>query len=291
MVTAFGMAAAGCRHEPTTTAQPAPSPDGSAAAPAPVEPGPDAQPSRTTRSPSGPATSRPPTSAAPVRDVDWYVEHLPRFRDPPDATPVTFPHQPGETPWITHIPTQQKVAFLTIDDGWIRRPEALRMLRAAEVSVTLFLMVNAAREDPGYFRPLQRSGALIEAHTITHARLPGLPYEAQKHEICGSADWLAQTYGHHPVLFRPPYGEKDANTLKAAYDCGMWASVHWTETVDKGHVYYQTGDKRIHPGDIILMHFREAYAVDFWAALTAIKAAGLTPALLEDYVNEVHSEG
>ena len=32
------------------------------------------------------------------------------------------------------------------------------------------------------------------------------------------------------------------------------------------------------------MHFRPAFPDDFVAALTAIKAAGLTPALLEDYV-------
>ena len=293
LVTALGMTAAGCRQDPSAaTAQPGPAPDGSTTAP--IGPVPDARPPGTTRSPSVRASNRPPTSsspAAPVRDVDWYLDHLPRFRDPPDAKAVTLPHQPGQTPWITHIPTDQKVAFLTIDDGWIRRPEALRMLRAAEIPVTLFLVVNAAREDPGYFRPLQQSGAVIEAHTITHARLPGLPYEAQKHEICGSADWLADKYGRHPVLFRPPYGEKDATTLTAAYDCGMKATVYWTETVDKGHVYYQTGEKRVHAGDIILMHFREAYAADFWAALTAIRAAGLVPALLEDYVRDVHSEG
>ena len=33
------------------------------------------------------------------------------------------------------------------------------------------------------------------------------------------------------------------------------------------------------------MHFRPAFPDDFIAALTAIKEAGLTPALLEDYVS------
>jgi hypothetical protein len=41
---------------------------------------------------------------------------------------------------------------------------------------------------------------------------------------------------------------------------------------------------RIFPGDIILMHFRPAFLRDVLAALRAIHAAGLTPALLEDYV-------
>ena len=33
------------------------------------------------------------------------------------------------------------------------------------------------------------------------------------------------------------------------------------------------------------MHFRPAFPDDFIAALAAIKSAGLTPALLEDYVS------
>jgi hypothetical protein len=49
-------------------------------------------------------------------------------------------------------------------------------------------------------------------------------------------------------------------------------------------VAYQTAEHRIHPGDIILMHFRPAFTSDVLAALNAIHNAGLTPALLEDYV-------
>jgi len=38
------------------------------------------------------------------------------------------------------------------------------------------------------------------------------------------------------------------------------------------------------PGDIVLMHFRPAFVKDFLAALNAIHKAGLTPALLDDYL-------
>ena len=61
------------------------------------------------------------------------------------------------------------------------------------------------------------------------------------------------------------------------------AGFMWKETVHKGKVRFQEG-KRVQPGDIILMHFRKAFVKDFLAALRAIKKAGLTPALLEDYV-------
>ncbi|GAA4253088.1 hypothetical protein GCM10022255_052450 [Dactylosporangium darangshiense] len=90
-------------------------------------------------------------------------------------------------------------------------------------------------------------------------------------------------YGRRPVLFRPPFGEKDATTLKVVHDCGMKAAFFWKETTDKGIVRYQAGNT-VKAGDIILMHFRPAFVDDFLAVLQAISQAGLTPARLEDYI-------
>jgi peptidoglycan/xylan/chitin deacetylase (PgdA/CDA1 family) len=175
------------------------------------------------------------------------------------------------------------VAFLTIDDGWIKRPEALELLRESDVSVTLFLTINAIKDNPDYFKQLRDAGADIEAHTFTHPNLKGKSYDFQKHEICGSADQLRTMYGQRPTLFRPPFGDKDATTLQVAHDCGLKAGFFWRETVDKGIVRYQQGNS-VQRGDIILMHFRDRFVDDFIAALQAISAAGLTPALLIDYM-------
>jgi peptidoglycan/xylan/chitin deacetylase (PgdA/CDA1 family) len=191
---------------------------------------------------------------------------------------------PGPTaPFISQVQTTQKVAFLTIDDGWIKHPNSIELFRAAHVPVTLFLSINAISSDTGYFKPFQAAGAVVEAHTLTHPSLPGHPYEFQRNQICASADRLAQLYGRRPVLFRPPFGNKDQITLTAARDCAMKAVLFWKETVDKGIVRYQVGNT-VQPGDIILMHFRDRFADDFVAALQAIARAGLTPALLEDYL-------
>jgi peptidoglycan/xylan/chitin deacetylase (PgdA/CDA1 family) len=185
--------------------------------------------------------------------------------------------------WYLRVPTTQSVAFLTIDDGWVKRPEAPELFAAAHVPVTLFLTINAIRDNPDYFRTLQANGADIEAHTITHPSLVGKSAAFQQHEVCGSADQLGQWYGRRPVLFRPPFGDKDATTLKVVRECGMKAAFFWTETVDKGVVRYQQG-KTVQPGDVILMHFRPGFDDDFLAALTAIHNAGLTPALLNAYL-------
>jgi peptidoglycan/xylan/chitin deacetylase (PgdA/CDA1 family) len=229
---------------------------------------------------SGPSTTPGSPTPSPTGD---YLARVPAFGPRPPAGHIQLPGGGGMTPWLSRIPTDQPVAFLTIDDGWIKRPEALPLLQKAGVPVTLFLTINAIRDNPGYFRQLRDAGAVIEAHTITHAKLAGQSYDFQKREACGSADQLAGFYGRRPLLFRPPFGEKDNTTLKVVHDCGMHAAFFWKETVDKGIVRYQSGNT-IQRGDIILMHFRDRFVDDFIAALQAIKDAGLTPGLLEDYV-------
>lgn len=232
-------------------------------------------------SPDGPAPdASTPTPGVPT-PTGPYAARVPRFADAPPPKPVTVPAGP-EAGWYSRIPTTQPVAFLTIDDGWIKKPEFRQLLLDAHVPVTLFLTINAVKDDPDYFRHLPANVA-IEAHTVTHQALRGKSYATQRREICGSADQLAQWYGHRPVFFRPPGGNKDATTLRATRDCGMKAAFFWKETVDKGKVRYQEG-RRVRAGDIILMHFRERFVDDFIAALTAIHTAGLTPALLQDYV-------
>jgi len=221
-------------------------------------------------------------SVSPSAAADALLARIPHFDPAPTPEPVHVP--PGTSAgWYSAIPTTQRVAFLTIDDGLVKNPEAIKLVQAAHVPITLFLEINAIRDNTDFFRPLQAAGAVIEAHTITHMELKGKSYDVQKREICGSADQLATLYGRRPVLFRPPYGDKDATTLRVVHDCGMTAALFWKETVNTGTVRYQVGNQ-IAPGDIILMHFRPAFVDDFLAALQAIHDAGLTPALLEDYI-------
>jgi peptidoglycan/xylan/chitin deacetylase (PgdA/CDA1 family) len=227
------------------------------------------------------AAQPPPAKAAA------YLDRVPTFGPRPPAVKVKIRtgNLVGDAAaWLERVPTDQPVAFLTIDDGWIKRPEVLPLLERAHVPVTLFLTVNAVKDNVDYYKKLQAAGAVIEDHTITHTKLEHRPYPFQRREICAAGDQLGQWYGRRPLLFRPPFGAKDANTLKAVHDCGLRAAFSWKETVDKGVVHYQAPATKVERGDIILMHFRDEFVDDFVAALRAIKSAGLVPALLEDYV-------
>jgi peptidoglycan/xylan/chitin deacetylase (PgdA/CDA1 family) len=237
-------------------------------------------------SPSAPPSAPPSTLPAQPDALNALPPALrsrvPKFPPPPAPEPVTLPAD-GTAGWYSRIPTTQKIAFITIDDGWSKDPLALQLFQAAHVPITLFLEIKAIRSDPDYFKPLQAAGAVIEDHTINHPNLKGRSYDFQKQEICGGADQLAQYYGRRPVLFRPPGGTHDATTLKVVHDCGMKAAFFWKETTDHGKVFFQEGN-RVQPGDIILMHFRPRFVDDFLAVLNAVHQAGLTPALLEDYI-------
>jgi peptidoglycan/xylan/chitin deacetylase (PgdA/CDA1 family) len=214
--------------------------------------------------------------------VGWKLSDVPVFGAPPPPEPIVLP--PGDqAPYLSRIPVTQRVAFLTIDDGYLKPAEAPKLLAAAHIPVTLFLTTDAIHDNVPFFDHLRGYGAVIEAHTISHPELRGTGEQFQHHQICDGANQLGKWYGRRPLLFRPPFGDKDETTLRVAKGCGLKAAFMWKETVDKGKVRYQEG-KTVQPGDIILMHFRPAFVKDFLAALHAIKKAGLTPALLENYV-------
>ncbi|NUS73065.1 MAG: polysaccharide deacetylase family protein [Corynebacteriales bacterium] len=213
-----------------------------------------------------------------------YAAQIPPFRRAPLPERVVLPDDGVHAPLIKRVPTNHKVAFITIDDGNKRLPEAHELFRAPNTPASAFLVSKIAAEDPAYFERLKDDGMPIEAHSVNHIKLRGLSYEAQKAEICGSVDALEQMMGKRPTLFRPPYGEYDKTTLRAARDCGIKAVLYWTQSVTDGNVYYQTPEKKVLAGDIILLHFRDAIVGDILATLQAIYDSGLTPALLEDYL-------
>jgi peptidoglycan/xylan/chitin deacetylase (PgdA/CDA1 family) len=232
--------------------------------------------------PAGPGVPTPATPT-PATSGSSFAGRLPKFPPAPVAQPINVPTGPY-APIYKRLPTTQPVAFLTIDDGWFQLPDDPRLMRAAHIPFTMFLIGPVAAKNPGFFTQLQAAGGVVEDHTVTHPDLKGKSYDFQRHEICDARTSLEHTFGTTLRLFRPPFGDYDQTTLRVVHDCGLKAAFYWSETVNNGVVAYQTAEHKIHPGDILLMHFRPAFTNDVVAALTAIHDAGLTPALLEDYV-------
>jgi len=181
---------------------------------------------------------------------------------------------PALPPVVDHVPTRDKVVFLTYDDGAERDPRFVDMVRELRLPVSMFLTDSVVGPGYGHFARLRAVGASVQNHTLDHASLRGLPYVGQRAEICGQQDKLKQRFGIRPRFFRPPYGAYDTTTLRAAADCGVAAVV-------LGRV---PDGRRLHPGDILL-GFDEPNLTDATTRLLRrIQAEGFTPGRLEDYL-------
>jgi len=217
-------------------------------------------------------------------ELDKLLARVPNFPPAPDPVPVTLPRRPNAAAYTARIPTDHPVAFITVDDGRVKDRDASAVMNAAQVPITAFLTTNTISDDKQYFADLAQAGLVIEAHTVSHPRLSTLTYEQQRQELCQSAELLEDWYGQRPLYFRPPYGDRNEDTLRAAWSCGYRAGFGWRAVVADGEIRYQDPTGVLQPGDIILLHFRSNFALDLVVALEAIKAAGLTPARLTDYV-------
>lgn len=201
-----------------------------------------------------------------------------------EPAPVPVPPTPGPfAPVVDRVPTSDPVVFLTIDDGWFLEPAVVDFLRASGIPVTLFLLPQAARQDPAYFQAIQGLGASVQDHTIVHPHLVTLPVEDQAAEICAGADELAGMFGVRPWLFRAPYGLLDDNTRAAARSCGIDTIVGWKAFVD-GAALTVLEPPGLRAGDVVLLHFRPDLLTSLQVAVDAARAAGLEPARLEEYL-------
>ncbi|MDH2389518.1 polysaccharide deacetylase family protein [Streptomyces sp. HNM0663] len=223
-------------------------------------------------------------------------------------TPLTAPSPPAAKPEIatrkgfevaggaslppvfTTVPVKEKVVFLTIDDGMEKDPDLLRMMSELRIPYSAFLSDYLIEDDYGYFKRMQDRGVALHNHTLNHRYLPALSYAEQKGEICGQQDKLEKRYGTRPRLFRPPYGNYNKDTLRAAQSCGIKAVPLWAAEGFPDRMEWREWDRDLHPGDIILTHFRgrgdwKGTMPDMIRrVMNTVTAKGYAVARLEDYL-------
>ncbi|AWZ05484.1 polysaccharide deacetylase family protein [Streptomyces sp. ICC1] len=193
-------------------------------------------------------------------------------------------------PVFTTVPTEEKVVFLTIDDGAEKDPEFLKMMQELKLPYTAFLSDYLVRDNYPYFKEMQAAGVTLNNHTLNHRYMPALSYEKQRQEICGQQDTIEKQFGKRPTLFRPPYGNYNEDTLRAAKSCGVKAVPLWNEEAFPNRMDWREWDKDLHPGDIILTHFRGKE--DWKGSMTdmirhvmkTVTDKGYAVARLEDYL-------
>jgi len=219
-----------------------------------------------------PTTTLPPTTTTTVPEWTRYPTY--------EVAPVVGR---GQAITVSRVDTTDPVVFLTIDDGFERDPRIVELLRQRGAVATLFVLPGPLAQDPEYFAEFIELGGTINSHTRSHANLKGMPADQQAAEICGGVAAIDSHYWFHGPWMRPPYGSYDRTTIGAAASCGLNAVVMWRVTASEG-ILSTWGDAPIHPGDIILLHFRPTLYDDLLMVFAELDRLGLHVARLEDYL-------
>ncbi|MFF7332838.1 polysaccharide deacetylase family protein [Streptomyces sp. NPDC008150] len=208
----------------------------------------------------------------------------------PSGRPLAGPAASGLAPVVDHVPTRDRVVFLTYDDAAERDPRFVDMVRELRLPVSVFLTDDVVGPGYAHFAHLMAVGASVQNHTLDHTALRGLPYAGQRAEICRQQDKIRARFGVRPRLLRPPYGVYDTVTRRAAAGCGVSALVlgRAAATADGG-LRFTAGEHRLLPGDIVSVGSDEqAGGTSLRERTTALLRRagreGLTVARLEDYL-------
>lgn len=218
------------------------------------------------------SSSSSTTTTAPPNDL---------LAPPPTVvTPIAVTN--GLAPQVSRVDTTDRVIFITIDDGQIRDPSYLDHFAQMGVPFSSFLTEPMAKADPEFWKGTMARGGRIQAHTITHPNLRVTSEAKARTEICEPADTFTALFGVRPTLFRPPYGNSNDMVRRIAAECGYKAVVLWKGSTNDGKLTMQ--DVTLHPGDIILMHYRKTLNADLDDVVARAKAEGFRIGRLEDYL-------
>ena len=209
---------------------------------------------------------------------------------PPAVKPIVL--NAADPAVISLVPTDEKIVFVTIDDGLEKEPAFIQMVKDFQVPFTLFLTDAIIKDNYDYFTQLLDTGMVtIQNHTLTHPNMPTLSAAQQLEQVSGQQQRLEREYGVKPYLFRPPYGNYNAATVAAVKQTpGLQGLALWKESMQISDMQYQ-GAHVLRPGDVILSHFRgpaqlkgETMIGMMVHLFKHIQAQGFTVARLTDYV-------
>ncbi len=112
---------------------------------------------------------------------------------------------------------------LTFDDGpnpaWT--PQLLELLAHREVRATFFLVGRYAEREPALVRQIAAAGHRIGNHSWSHINLALASAGRIEEELSRTSRTLEQIAGEPVRYFRPPFGARRPEVLRAARRLGM----------------------------------------------------------------------
>jgi peptidoglycan/xylan/chitin deacetylase (PgdA/CDA1 family) len=112
---------------------------------------------------------------------------------------------------------------LTFDDGpnpaWT--PRLLETLASHDVRATFFLLGSRAQAELALVRQIAAGGHLIGNHSWSHPNLAFAPASRIEEELSRTSQTLEEITGAPVRFFRPPFGARRPEVLRAARRLGM----------------------------------------------------------------------
>ncbi len=161
---------------------------------------------------------------------------------------------------VQEVNTDKKIVALTFDVSWgyETAPQVLDILKANQVVCTFFLSGPWATEYPEIVQRIQADGHEIASHGHRHINLTIFSKSEVKEEIMKAHLAIQTVSGESPRLIRTPNGDYNDNVMEAIQEC-HYKAIQWgTDSLDWMNpgvpVIVERVNRRVHPGDIILMH-------------------------------------
>ena len=184
---------------------------------------------------------------------------------------------------LTSPPTRPRLAVLTFDDGPypVTTPLLLAQLRALNVPAEFFLIGNDATRQPAISAEVAAMGIGIGNHTLSHPEMTALSGQEQLDEINGGAAAIHSVTAVSVAYFRPPHGNFNADTVRAARSSGE-TMILWDvdpgdwRTISPDEIAQNVTDHAKAPALILLHNGKEATIEALPKIVKAYRDAGFT---------------
>lgn len=158
------------------------------------------------------------------------------------------------------LPAGTRKLALTFDDGpndpWTTR--LLEMLSRHHVRATFFMIGSYVRQHPGIARVVRDAGHEIGNHTFSHPNLIFAAPASVHAELAQCNAAIEDAAGQRAVFFRPPFGGRRPDVLRAVTAAGlqtiMWRASSYDWSMPTSDAIVNKVTRRIRGGEVILMH-------------------------------------